>query len=164
MAGSVGLQLRTSSPAAGPGLKSGEGKARAGETRARQVSWALDGASARFWGVVVQRGGAGTAAQGLCMAGLCGRAARVWSGGCGGGEVQGVRLRAKKRGCRGSRRAGLREGIPGRFAGDLGCGSCAEQKRKEEEGRRHVGPGWQSQSGQRRASNAGAVPATDAWA
>jgi len=83
----------------------------------------------------VQRGGAGTAAQGLCMAGLCGRAARVWSGGCGGGEVQGVRLRAKKRGCRGSRRAGLREGIPGRFAGDLGRGVVLQGERKGRGGR-----------------------------
>ena len=55
MAGGVGLQRRASSLAAGPGLKSGEGKARAGETRARQASWVLGGASAGLWWVVVQR-------------------------------------------------------------------------------------------------------------
>ena len=112
MAGSVGLQRRTSSPAAGPGLKSGEGKARAGETRARQVSWALDGASARFWGVVVQRGGAGTAAQGLCMAGLCGRAARVWRRRLRGGD-----------GLQGSSRFGLKGPGWGLWRGAVGRGS-----------------------------------------
>ena len=66
--GGVGLQRRMSSPVAGLGLKSGEGKARAGETRAHQVSWALGGASAGFWWVVVQRGGGFIAEQRWCAA------------------------------------------------------------------------------------------------
>ena len=82
-----------------------------------------------------RRGDVAVVAQILCAAELCGRAARVWSCGCGGGEVQGVRLRAKKRGCRGSRRAGLREGIPGRFAGDLGRGVALKGERKGMGGR-----------------------------
>ena len=78
----------------------------------------------------MRRGDVARAAQILCVAELCGQAARVWSGGCGGGEVQGVRLWAKKRGCRGSRHVGLREGIPGRFAGDLGRGVALKGERK----------------------------------
>ena len=81
-----------------------------------------------------RRGDVAGAAQILCAAELCGQAARVWSGGCGGGGVQGVRLRAKKRGCRGSRRAGLREGIPGRFAGDLGAGVARSRKGRRKKG------------------------------
>ena len=103
MAGSVGLQRRTSSPAAGPGLKSGEGKARAWETRARQVSWALDGASASFWGL-------------WCSGAVLARRRRgsAWRG-CAGerlgfGAAAAVEVRCRGCGC----------GLKREDAGDLG--------------------------------------------
>ena len=50
-----------------------------------------------------------------------------------GDEVQReARARFKGSGA-GDRGVQLRKGIPGGCAGDLGCGCCAEQERKEEE-------------------------------
>ena len=42
--------------------------------------------------------------------------------------------RRLKRGCRGSQCAGLREGIPGRFAGDLGAGVARSRKGRRKKG------------------------------
>ena len=75
-----------------------------------------------------------TAAQRTCAGG---EKRKVWlgfgRGGCDGDEAQReARARFKGSGA-GDCGAQLRKWIPGSCAGDLECGRCAEQKRKEEE-------------------------------